>query len=164
MSFIEWQWLFPFAVTLHNLEEAIWLPAWLKHAGKWHRAVSPPAFHFAAAVLTVWAFVVTVWSAKAGPESMGTYLLAGYALAMLLNVLLPHLLATVVLRRYMPGLGTAIAFNLPVTFMLLHRAFLEGYVRLPKFAFFGGLVCVALVASIPALFKMGEKLTDRRAT
>lgn len=163
MSFIEWQWLFPVAITLHNLEEAIWLPAWSKHAGKWHRPVSPSAFRFAVAVLTVLAFIVTVWSAKAGPGSVGTYLLTGCALAVLLNVLVPHLLATVALRRYMPGLGTAIALNLPVTVMLLRRAFAEGYVRFPRFTYFGVLVCVALVASIPALFKVGEKLTDRSA-
>jgi len=80
---------------------------------------------------------------------------------MLLNVLVPHLLATVALRRYMPGLATAIALNLPVTIVLLRRAFAEGYVRFPRFAYFGVLVCVALVASIPALFAVGEKLTDR---
>jgi len=59
MSFIAWQWLFPFAITLHNLEEAIWLPAWSKHAGKWHRPVSPSAFPFAVAVFTLLAFMVT---------------------------------------------------------------------------------------------------------
>jgi hypothetical protein len=26
-------WMFPVAVTLHNLEEAVWLPAWSQHAG-----------------------------------------------------------------------------------------------------------------------------------
>lgn len=163
MSFIEWQWLFPVAITLHNLEEAIWLPAWSKQAGKWHRQVSPSAFRFAVAVLTVLAFIVTIWSAKAGPESAGAYLLAGCALAVLLNVLVPHLLATVALRRYMPGLGTAIALNLPVTIMLLRRAFAERYVRFPTFAYFGVLVCLAIVALILVLFAVGEKLTDRSA-
>jgi hypothetical protein len=47
---------------------------------------------------------------------------------MLLNVPVPHLLATVALRSYTPGLATAVALNLPVT-VLLRSAFLEGYVR-----------------------------------
>jgi hypothetical protein len=163
VSFIEGRWLFPVAVTLHNLEEAIWLPAWSNHAGKWHRPVSPFAFRFAAAVFTAMAFTVTIWSALAGPESAGTYLLTGFALAMLLNVLAPHLLASVVMRRYMPGLGTAIALNLPVTVMLLRSAFAEGYVRFPVFACYGVIVCVALLASIPVLLAIGEKLTNRSA-
>jgi hypothetical protein len=158
---MEWRWLFPIAITLHNLEEAIWLPAWSNHAGRWHRPVSPSAFRFAAAVFTASAIMVTIWSALAGPESIGSYLLAGYALAMLLNVFAPHLLVTVALRRYMPGLGTALALNLPVTIMLLRRAFAEGYVRFPTFAYYGLFVCVALVGSIPVLFAAGKKLTGR---
>ena len=35
-SFQHWQWLFPAAITVHNLEEAIWLPAWSRTAGRWH--------------------------------------------------------------------------------------------------------------------------------
>lgn len=107
--------------------------------------------------------MVTIWSAIAGPEGVGSYLLAGFAFAMLLNVLVPHLLATVAMRRYMPGLGTAIALNLLVTVMLLRSAFAEGYVRFPTFAYYGVLVCVALVASIPLLLAIGERLTDRSA-
>jgi hypothetical protein len=163
VNFTEWQWLFPVAITLHNLEEAIWLPAWSNHAGKWHRPVSAPAFRFAVAVLTTLAFIVTIWSAKAGRESVGAYLLTGYALAMLINVFVPHLLATVAMRRYMPGLGTAVALNLPVAVILLRRAFAEGYVRFPTFVYCGVLVCVTLAASIPLLLAVGEKLTHSSA-
>jgi hypothetical protein len=88
VGFNELKWLFPIAITLHNLEEAIWLPAWSNRAGKWHRPVTPSAFRFAVAVLTALAFMVTIWSAIGGPESVGTYLLTGYALGMLLNVVL----------------------------------------------------------------------------
>ena len=164
MGFVELQWLFPIAITLHNLEEAIWLPSWSKNAGKWHRPVAPSVFRFAVAALTALAFVVTIWSAMGGPESIGTYLLTGYALGMLLNVLLPHLMATVALRSYMPGLATAIALNLPVTVLLLLSAFREGYVSFPTFAYFGALVCLGLVVSIPVLFVVGEKLMDRTVT
>jgi hypothetical protein len=163
VAFVELRWLIPVAVTLHNLEEAIWLPAWSHHAGKWHRPVGPSAFRFAAAVFTALTFLVTIWSAIAGPESAASYLLAGFALAMLLNVLVPHLLATVVMRRYVPGLATAIALNLPITVMLLRCTFAEGYMRFPAFAYCGVIVCLALLASIPVLLAIGEKLTDRPA-
>jgi hypothetical protein len=33
-------WMVPAAIALHNLEEALWLPAWSEsRAGRWHRAV-----------------------------------------------------------------------------------------------------------------------------
>jgi hypothetical protein len=158
MGFIELQWLFPIAITLHNLEEAIWLPAWSNNSGKWHRPVAPSAFRFAVAVLTALAFIVTIWSARGGPESVGTYLLTGYALGMLLNVVLPHLLVTIALRSYMPGLVTAVLLNLPVTVLLLRSAFSEGFVSFPTFAYYGVLVCLGLVGSISVLFMVGKKL------
>lgn len=164
MCFVELQWLFPVAITLHNIEEAIWLPAWSKSAGRWHRPVDPSVFRFAVAVLTALAFVVTLWSAMGGPGSVGTYLLTGYALGMLLNVLFPHLLATVALRSYMPGLATSLLLNLPVTVLLLRRAFGEGHVRLPPFAYVGALVCLGLLLSIPLLFAVGKRLMRRTTT
>jgi hypothetical protein len=48
MRFRMLQWLFPLVVTLHNTEEAIWLPAWSQHAGTWHVPVGPGEFRFAA--------------------------------------------------------------------------------------------------------------------
>jgi len=161
VSFHFWAWMFPVAIALHNLEEAIWLPAWSKIAGKWHRPVSSSAFRFAVAVLTALAVVVTAWAVLAGPQSVGAYLLAGYALAMLLNVVMPHVLATMVLRRYMPGLSTALALNLPVTILLLRSSFAQGYVSFPTFVYYGVAVCAALVISIPVLFRIGEKVGSR---
>ncbi len=158
MNFAEWQWFFPLAITVHNLEEAIWLPAWSQRAGRWHRPVEPFAFRFAVAVLTVLAYAAAAWSAAGGPESIGAYLLSGYALAMLLNVFLPHLLATVALRRYVPGLATALLCNLPVTAGLLQAAFAEGYVKLPTFVYYAVPVCLGLVASIPVLFAVGRRI------
>ena len=40
MDFILIAWLFALVVTLHNLEEAIWLPDWSQTAGRWHSPVS----------------------------------------------------------------------------------------------------------------------------
>jgi hypothetical protein len=59
--------------------------------------------------------------------------------------------------------GTDRGYALRVTVMLLRRALAEGYVKFPMFAYFGVLVCVALVASIPVLFAVGEKVTGRAA-
>ena len=161
VDFTYWQWLFPLAVTLHNLEEAIWLPAWSRSAGRWQRVVHPGAFRFAVAVLTLLAYLVAWWSVEAGSESVGTYLLTGYAVAMLLNVAVPHLIASLALRRYMPGLGTALLLNLPVTVCLLVSAVDGGYVHFPLVAYTGAGVTVVLLASIPPLLAIGQNLSRR---
>jgi hypothetical protein len=149
--------LFALAITLHNLEEALWLPRWSQSAGRWHRAVAAGEFRFAVGVLTALAYVAAGLSAVAGKESAGAYFIAGYALAMLMNVLFPHLLATLILRRYAPGTATALLLNLPITVLLLYQGLQEGYIRLSTFMWAGPLVVAAILGMIPLLFAIGRR-------
>lgn len=70
------EWLFPLAVSLHNLEEAHGFPAYKKRFMPWQRVGIKP-FRFALAVLTVLAFITAYASHAGGPKSLGTYLHAG---------------------------------------------------------------------------------------
>lgn len=149
-------WLFAIAITIHNFEEAIWLPRWSESAGRWHHPVKPGEFRFAVFVLTLFAYVAAFLSFVGGKESIGAYLLAGYALAMLLNVAFPHLIATVALRRYAPGIATALLLNFPITFLLLRQAIREKYVELTTFIWAGPLVVAGILGSIPILFAFGR--------
>ncbi|MEW6670902.1 MAG: HXXEE domain-containing protein [Thermodesulfobacteriota bacterium] len=149
-------WLFAIAITVHNLEESIWLPRWSKSAGRWHHPVEPGEFRFAVAALTVFAYAAACLAFVGGRESAGAYLISGYALAMLINVVFPHLVATVALRRYAPGVATALVLNLPVTFFLLRQAIAEKYVRPDTFIWAGPLVVVCILVSIPVLFALGR--------
>ena len=158
MSFRGLEWLFPIVVTLHNAEEAIWLPGWRKRDGHWHPSVTPGAFRFAAAVLTILAFAVTCLSVQSGKQTAWTYLAFGCISATLINVLIPHLAATIALRSYVPGVVTAVLLNLPVLSLLVVLALREEYVSGWKALEFGIGVSAALVASIPALFKLGKLL------
>jgi uncharacterized protein with HXXEE motif len=151
-------WLFAAAVTVHNLEEALFLPAWSERAGRWHRPVGANEFRFAVFVLTILAGIAALLAAVQGRESFGSYVLSGYALAMLLNVAFPHLLASMAMRRYMPGTATALALNLPITAALLHQAFGEGYISSMRFALAGPAVVLAIMLLIPALFYLGRRL------
>jgi len=76
MDFIWFTWLFVFAVAVHNLEEAIWLPAWSQMTGRWHRGVGNAEFRFAVTLLTLLA-VIAAWLATVqGRTSFGAYLVA----------------------------------------------------------------------------------------
>ena len=158
MNFVLLSWVFALAVTLHNLEEACFLPAWSRSAGRWHRPVDTRVFRFAVGVLTALAYLVVGLSAQGGKENVATYLLAGYALAMLLNVFFPHVVATLAMRRYAPGTATAVFLNLPVTVMLLATALQVGSIQLATFLWVGPLVTVALLGAIPLLFALGRWL------
>ena len=155
MSFDIFAWLFAAAVTIHNVEEAIFLPDWSQTAGRWHAPIGAAEFRFAVVVLTLSAYVCAGLS-TAG-SVIGTYLLCGYALAMLLNVFIPHLAATAVMRRYAPGTATAVCLNLPITVLLIRRAVAEHRIALATFAWAGPLTVIVIVLSIPLLFAIGRR-------
>ncbi len=156
MSFNLFAWLFAAGLTIHNLEEAIFLPAWSRTAARWHAPIGAAEFRFAVVVLTLSAYVCAGLS-TAG-SMVGTYLLCGYSLAMFLNVFIPHLAATAVMRRYAPGTATAVCCNLPITVLLIRRAVAEHRIALATFAWAGPLTVVMIVLSIPLLFTIGRTL------
>ncbi|MGX9705985.1 HXXEE domain-containing protein [Laceyella tengchongensis] len=158
LSFLYFQWLFPIVVTLHNLEEAIWLPAWSQTAGKWHAKVGKREFRFAVLVLTVLAYGLTYLSWSNGPESVWSYLNCGYILAMLLNVFLPHVAATIALRQPCPGVWTAVACNLPINLLLLYLAFHDQWITGKTFLIFAPFTVAGIALSIPLLFFVGKQL------
>lgn len=158
MSFRSLEWLFPLVITLHNAEEAIWLPGWSKRPGRWPATVAPGVFRFTVVILTVLAYAVTWLSASSGKQSVWTYLAFGCIAATLANVLIPHLAATIAMRSYMPGAATAVFLNLPALSLLVVLALREGYVSGWKAVAYCLGVIVALVASIPVLFKLGKEL------
>ncbi len=149
MSFQRLQWLFPVAVCLHNSEEAIWFPAWwLRHSAELPTHPAPGVARCALVVLTVAAFGVTYLSAHKGKESVWAYLMFGYIIAMLANVLIPHIPASLVFRSYTPGVVTAVLVNLPVMGFLSVRAVREGWVSGQKAVVFGVTVPLAIAGMI----------------
>jgi hypothetical protein len=176
MTFLVLTWLFVLAMAVHNLEEAIWLPAWSQRIGqqgsRWHRPVGASEFRFAVLVLTAAAAAAALAANVGGKQSLGAYLVCGYALAMLLNVIFPHVLACLVLREYAPGTLTAILLNAPACALLLELALRERYVDARVFLWAGPLVVLTIAGAIPLLLAIGRRLptaaaagseTERRA-
>lgn len=151
-------WLFTCGVLAHNAEEALHLPAWSRHAGRFHRPVAAPVFRCAVIFLSLLFVLVTAAASVTAPAGLAAYLMAGYALAMVLNVFVPHLLATALTRTYMPGTATALVFNLPLGILYLSRALAERQVLVPTFYWAGPAVVIALLALLPGLFAIGRWL------
>lgn len=139
MDFRRLQWFFPFAVTLHNAEEAIWMPWWdVRHAAVLP-VHSPGAWsiRIALGALTLAAFVVTYLSARRGRQSVWAYLTFGYIVTMVANVFVPHIPAAILFHGYAPGIVTATLINLPLLTFLIIRALREGWVSGWKAVAFG---------------------------
>jgi hypothetical protein len=153
-------WLFPTAFAIHNIEEALWLPAWSQSAGRFHKPVGAFEFRFALVVLTSIAVVITALLCASGKQSIPSYLFFAFSFGMLVNVFAPHLTATLVLRRYCPGLLTGLLVVMPTTGFLLWFGYTKEYFLFPMFWYvtipFAGLV----IGSIPVLFKVGKRIRN----
>ena len=139
-------------------EEAPRLPAWSKRFGPMRRPVPTGAFRFAVAALSLLLAAAAAAATLQGPRSLGAYLFSGYVFAMVANVFVPHLAATIALRRCMPGTVTALALNLPLGVLYLARALSRGLVRPGAFAVAAATVTLALAAGIPALLALGGRI------
>lgn len=106
------------------------MPGWTaRHASQ--LPVHPPAaveIRLVLLMLTALAFAITALSAKKGPQSVWAYLTFGYIVAMWVNVLVPHLPASVMFWSYTPGVVTAVLINLPVMSYLAVRGLAEQWV------------------------------------
>jgi Protein of unknown function with HXXEE motif len=151
-------WLFTLGVLAHNTEEALHLPAWSAHASNWYPSVGERAFRFAAIALSVLFVLTTATASFSQAGSVAAYLMAGYVLAMVLNVLMPHVLVTVLTRKYMPGTATAILLNLPLGLLYLQKVLSENHIQLHVFYWAGPLVVLSILALLPALLALGRKL------
>ena len=161
MGFTTVIWLFAVAETLHNLEEAVMMPRWTPPHPKLRPRTGLREFRFAVVVLTIAVYVCAYLAMTGGKESVGAYLITGYALGALINVLAPHVAISMRFRCYSPGVVTAVLLILPVTVLLLRAAFRESWINSSIFLWAGPLVVLAMLASLPLLFAAGRVLFDK---
>lgn len=107
--------LFVIAVAIHNLEEALRLPAWVAAQG-WVLPVSPDAF----AAATQWVTVLVVLSAWLAMRGTGRFF-CGVVLAMMLNAVFPHLILSALTRSLAPGVVSSVLLVVPIGAMYLRR-------------------------------------------
>jgi hypothetical protein len=151
-------WIFVAGVLVHNTEEAVLLPSWSKTAGRWHRQVNAVEFRFAVVVLSIVLIIFSTAASLSEPRSLSAYLMAGYVLAMTINVFMPHVLATLFMRKYMPGTATALLLNLPLGTIYLYQSLSIRHIEPVTFAWSGPIVIVVILTSIPLLFSLGRKI------
>jgi hypothetical protein len=150
--------LFLLGFSLHNLEEALWLPEWSKHAQKYHKEVSANKFCFAVIIITALGYLLTfqyfLFSANSG---LSRYIYLGFIAMMVLNVLFPHLIATIILKRYAPGTITGLLLNAPIGIYLLVRGI--GDIREFLYSIIA-LIFITIITLylINYLFKIGGKI------
>jgi len=155
-------WMVPSAIALHNVEEALWLPAWSNSlAGRWHRPIGVFAFRFALVILTAVAIAIAIFAQLGGHRSLGFYLLAAYAFGQSINILVPHLAAAIATRTYAPGLATGLFFVLPASGVFLVNAFSSQDFDLRRFLIVSVFFIPLMVLCIPMLLRAGQMIEKK---
>ncbi len=152
--------LFLLGFSLHNIEEALWLPGWSRHARKYHKEVSPNEFRFAVIIVTVIGYLLTFQYFVFGAVyAAAKYIYLGFILMMILNVFFPHLIATIILKKYAPGLITGLLLNAPLGIYILIKN-----INKPDeliFVIIAGVILAAFfLLLIKQLFRLGKYLFD----
>ncbi len=113
MSIIEMSWLVSAAIVLHNLEEALWLPEWTAKPEHWKTPMVASEFRFAAFCLSVFVLTLPLAMGLGLSADMSLSILCGYAIAMSVNAIVPHLALSIKTYSYMPGTGTGLFAVIP---------------------------------------------------
>ena len=151
---------FLFAISIHNIEEAIWLPKWSKYASRFHKEVKPYEFHFAVIIVTVFAYLFTALFFMFQDSFVLKYLYFGFLGAMVINVFFPHLVATIVIKRYTPGLITGFTLVLPISSLIIYFALKYHVIDWIMLVISTVFVGVLLLLSLRPLFKLGEFIKE----
>jgi glycopeptide antibiotics resistance protein len=150
---------FCLAITLHNLEEAIWLPKWSQQSSKSQRGVTSSEFHFAVIVITVLAYL-SAFSYVYIPESQMTkWIFIGFLGSMIFNAIFPHLMTTILMKKYAPGLLTGVLLNIPINSVIIYQMFAEDLIVWKELILSTVVVGIILLTLIPLLFKVGRKVS-----
>ncbi|GGF60165.1 hypothetical protein GCM10010912_01790 [Paenibacillus albidus] len=150
---------FCFAITLHNLEEALWLPKWSQEASKFQKSVSPDEFHFAVIVITALAYLSAFCYLYIPQSDLAKWVFVGFLGSMILNAVFPHLIATILLKKYAPGLVTGLLLNIPINSLTLLHMFENDLLEWKELLFATIVVGIILLVLIPLLFKTGKKIS-----
>lgn len=88
------------------------------------------------------------------------YVYFGFVGAMILNAIFPHLIATIVLRQYAPGVITGILLNVPCYSLLISFAVKSNVISLTEVLVSTVIVGGIMLAILPILLRIGRKVVD----
>lgn len=150
---------FCFAITLHNIEEAIWLPKWSQQSSRFQKPVTSSEFHFAVVFITILAYLSSIYFFYMPDSIFAKWIFIGFLGSMIVNAIFPHLFVTILMKKYAPGLITGLLLNLPINSLIIYKMFSNNLITWKELAISTCVVGIILLVLIPVLFKVGGKIT-----
>ncbi|MFZ2538734.1 MAG: HXXEE domain-containing protein [Oscillospiraceae bacterium] len=127
-------WLATLLLVVHNVEEFMTMPPFISRHGqdlptliRKATAMSSEQFSVALIIVTLFAFLFTFWGSNSEANGTGMFLAITTQIILLINAV-QHIIASIWLGIYTPGVLTAIILYLPLLSYLILRALKEGYI------------------------------------
>jgi hypothetical protein len=134
LPFVHLLWLVPVFLTIHNIEEALFMESWYKRLPtKLPFTITTRQFMIAIIFITLAAFLLTYLGVEYLANQTGYLLVLGMQAILTFNAFVPHMATTIRFRMYSPGVITAVLIVLPFSFYLFRRAFDENRLTLSQF-------------------------------
>ena len=145
-----------FCLTLHNIEEALWLTKWRqKTMPNSRRSGNNAHFIFAVIGITLLGYLAAGFYMLYPDYFLLELCFTGFVGAMLINAIVPHLLLTIKYRSYCPGVFTGCLLLIPFNSIILYRAVVT-HLRITEVVFSTIIVGVILLAAIPVFEKAAK--------
>lgn len=149
---------FCLAITLHNIEEALWLPGWSQKGLSMQKPVSQDEFHFAVLIITALAYLVSFLYVRFPNSVFMKRAFIGFLGSMIVNAIFPHLIAAIVTKTYAPGLATGLLLNIPINSMILYRLHTINLITRKEILISTVVTGTLLLTMIPALLLLGDTI------
>jgi uncharacterized protein with HXXEE motif len=172
-------WLVPVFIAFHNLEEGLTMPSWLAANLPDVRRIVPAAIFerlpldLAAAVprprlfvelliatLVPLAITAVGLSRKGRP---GLYVVLVLQAVVCVNAVFPHILATLALARYTPGVITAACINVPFSWYLFRRGVRERAIEGRTVVLMLIAAAILYVPAVQGIYALGALLVQMKA-
>jgi hypothetical protein len=152
--------IFMLCLTLHNVEEALWLTDWRnKTIPNIRRSLNRTHFIFAVIGITILGYLAAGLFVFYPGNIYLQYAFIGFVGAMLLNAIIPHLLLTIIYRKYCPGVFTGFFLIIPIHTIILKNA-LENRLVISEVIIATLAVGIILLGFIQLFQILAEKLLD----
>ena len=147
---------FCLAITIHNVEEALWLPEWSQSGSSFQQPVTAKEFHFAVFIIMLLAYVLSFLYVRFPKINLLKWAFIGFLGSMVFNAIFRiPLLATIMMKTYVPGVVTGILLNIPINTIILYKLHKINVVTKKEIVISTVVVGILLLAMIRVLFAVG---------
>jgi hypothetical protein len=165
MSFTARSWLGVVVIAAHNAEEALTAPAWLpprlpelqQRFGVVPMAADAERLYLGLTVVTLFAAGWVALAGRAAPRSLAAHSLIALYAIFFVNAFIPHMVGSLLLGGYTPGVLSAAALVVPYCLWYFRQALSERWVGGAGFAAAFATGAVLYVAAMWTLLGLGQR-------